>query len=498
MATLGNKTVCIMSMKRRDLIKSTTALASGFFIVPRHVLGRGYTAPSDQLNLAAIGSGGKGRSDIANAWNEGKNRVVALCDVDAARCKDSIEKFPDARFFTDYRVMLDSMKEDIDAVTISTPDHTHATTAMAAMSLGMHVYVQKPLTHNIYEARVLTETARKEKVVSQMGNQGASNPAQKKIAEWFASGLIGSVHTVHVWTNRPVWPQGIPLPSESIALPESMDARSWDLFIGPAEYMDYHPLFHPFKWRGWWNFGTGALGDMGCHLIDTPFRTLGLKYPEEVECSVGQVFLKDWVPEYNPEGCPPSSNVELKFAPTSLNSSPVRLTWQDGGLRPFHPEIIPASDFVGEPGNGNGVLMIGTKGIISCGTYGRHAQVYLNNGERLTLPDDYGMDNMYAQMNNFGHQVLWTEACKAGYGSDEHKALTSSFDYAGPLTESILMGNLAIRSYMLGQESNNRRGRLSYPGRKRLLWDGKKMEITNFDLANQFVKREYRDGWSLG
>ncbi|HEY1055358.1 MAG TPA: Gfo/Idh/MocA family oxidoreductase, partial [Emticicia sp.] len=292
---------------RRDFLKSGAIAASGFFIVPRHVLGKGFIAPSDKLNIAAIGAGGKGGSDIANAYNNGVNNVVALCDVDMARCKGSLDKFPNAKRYNDFRVMLDEMKGDIDAVTISTPDHQHAVAAMDAMSRGKHVYVQKPLTHDIYEARKLTEGARKYKVVSQMGNQGASNPTQKVMMEWLDKGTIGTVSDVHIWTNRPVWPQGNPAPTDKPALPESMTAKDWDLWVGTASWVDYHPLYHPFKWRGWWNFGTGALGDMGCHLIDPAFRVLGLGYPTEIECSVGQVFLKDWQPEYNPEGCPPSS-----------------------------------------------------------------------------------------------------------------------------------------------------------------------------------------------
>ncbi len=485
-------------INRRKAIKVAATAAGSFFIVPRHVLGKGFKAPSDKLNLAAIGAGGKGGSDIVNAWNKGAENVVALCDVDQGRAEGAIKKFKQAKVFSDFRVMLEAMGSDIDAVTISTPDHVHATAAMAAMQLGKHVYVQKPLTHNIFEARTLTETARSEKVVTQMGNQGASNPDQQLLISWYEKGLIGDVHTVHVWTNRPVWPQGIPVPTEKPALPETMSSKDWDLFIGPAQMVDYHPLYHPFKWRGWWNFGTGALGDMGCHLIDPPFRVLKLGYPSEVECSVGQVFTKDWSPEYIPEGCPPSSRVEIKFPASDTHPSPIKMTWHDGGLRPFHPDLIPADDFLGEPGSANGVLIIGDKGIITCGTYGRHPQLYLKNGDKLSKPDDYAAHNKYASMAENGHHVMWTEACKAGFGSEAHWALTSSFDYAGPLTETVLMGNLAIRSYMLGTKTKDRRGRLAYHGRKKLLWNGRDMKITNFAPANQFVSRTYRDGWTLG
>ena len=278
-----------LSVSRRDFVqKSAVAAVGSFFIVPRHVLGKGFTAPSDKLNLAAIGAGGKGTSDIFNASNNGVNNVTALCDVDYKQAAKSIERFPNAVKYKDWRQMFEKEAKNIDAVTISTPDHNHAVIAMAAMQLGKHVYVQKPLTHNIYEARMLTEAARKYKVVSQMGNQGASNPAQLQMVEWFNKGLVGPVHTVQIWTNRPVWPQGIPTPTGKPDMPEGI---AWEQWVGPAQWVDYHPGYHPFKWRGWWNFGTGALGDIGCHTIDTPFRVLGLNYPTEVECSIGAVFI---------------------------------------------------------------------------------------------------------------------------------------------------------------------------------------------------------------
>ena len=481
---------------RREILKSGTIAVGSFFIVPRHVLGKGYRAPSDKLRLAAIGAGGKGRSDIINAWDEGSEDVIALCDVDKDRAKQTVKKFTKAKFYTDYRQMLDEIGKDLDGVTISTPDHTHAVATMASMQMGIHVYVQKPLTHNIYEARMLTEGARKYKVVSQMGNQGASNPGQQQMLQWFDAGLIGAVHEAHIWTNRPVWPQGIPVPTEKMSLPESMSSKDWDLFIGPAEMVDYHPLYHPFKWRGWWNFGTGALGDMGCHLIDPAFRVLRLGYPTEVECSVGQVFKKDWVPEYIPEGCPPSSRVQLKFPASSANNAEVSMTWHDGGLRPFHPSIIPAEDPIGDDDSANGVILVGEKGVMTCGTYGINPRIYLNNGDKIEMPEDFAAENSYKDMPNFGHQKLWVEAIKAGYESKEHKALTSSFDYAGPLTETVLMGNLAIRSFSM-PSGKNQRGRYTYDGRKKLMWDGQNMTITNFESANQFVKREYRKGWSL-
>ena len=470
---------------RRTFIKTAALTTAGITIVPRSVLGRGFVAPSDRLNIAVIGGGGKGYSDAVNAWDNGNAHIAAICDVDWNMASRAFEKFPNAQKFKDYRKLFDAVK-GLDAITVSTPDHTHAVITKAAMDRGMHAYVQKPLTHTIYEARVLTETARKQRIVTQMGNQGASGPGVKQMITWFEEGLIGHVNEVQVWTNRPVWPQGIHSPTDKPAL---LDGLDWDSWIGPAEWVDYHPLYHPFKWRGWWNTGTGALGDMGCHLMDPPYRVLGLGYPTEVESSVGAVFSQDWVPDYLPDSCPPSSRTQLKFEASEKNPVPLKLTWTDGGLRPFRPDLIPADDPIGGSGSANGVMMIGEKGIMTCGIYGRNPKIYFNDGEVLTVPETETGD-----LPEHGHHASWVKACKAGFNSEEHQKLTSSFDYAGPLTESVLMGNLAIRSYYI----RNRKGNsYEYPGRKKLLWNGEEMKITNFDPANQFVKREYREGWSL-
>lgn len=471
---------------RRSFIKKAAITALGFSIVPRHVLGQGYIAPSDQLNIAIIGGGGKGYSDAVNVWGDGRSNIAAICDVDWDMASSCFEKFPKAKKYKDYRILLDQMS-NIDAITVSTPDHTHAVITHAAMQLGKHVYVQKPLTHNIYEARILTEAANKHKIVTQMGNQGASGAGVKQMMKWFDGGLIGNVNEVHVWTNRPVWPQGIKTPTNK---PAMMNGLDWDSWIGPASHVDYHPLYHPFKWRGWWNFGTGALGDMACHLIDPPFRVLGLGYPEEVESSVGAIYSQDWIADYLPESCPPSSRTQLKFPASEKNPVVVKMTWTDGGLRPFHPQLIPADHQIGDDDGANGVIMMGENGIMTCGTYAENPKIYLNSGEIITQE---AQENTTSLPEN-GHHYDWVDACKQGFGSDKHKSLTSSFDFAGPLTESILMGNLAIRSYNLRQQNGNG---FEYPGRKKLLWDGKAMRITNFDAANQFVSRKYREGWSL-
>ena len=476
---------------RRQFLKKG-AIASTIFIVPRHVLGGvGYLAPSDRLNLAAIGAGGKGASDIMNASVKGREQVVALCDVDfSGSAKRSVENFPKAKLYSDFREMLDKEK-GIDAVTISTPDHVHGPAAVRAMERGIHVYVQKPMTHNIREARLLTEMARSKKIVTQMGNQGGSNALLDMVQKWVDSGVLGKISKVQIWTNRPVWPQGyaMPEPDESLK-PKDLD---WDLWLGPAPARPYTPKLHPFNWRGWWDYGTGALGDVGCHLIDIPFRTLGLKYPTDAECSVGSVYTQMWNADYHPEGCPPSSFTTLHFGATEKSKSPIEMTWSDGGIRPAHPDIIPADSDIGGRDSANGVLIIGEKGIISTNINDSSPlmpKLYLNDGTT-----DFGPETEDDIEPEYGHQRKWVDACKAGFGSAEHLALTSSFDYAGPMTETVLMGNLAIRSYMLQRE--NSQGKMEFFARKKLLWDGENTRITNLEEANQFVTRTYREGWKI-
>jgi predicted dehydrogenase len=489
--TMKKQSVKSATLPRRDFIKKT-AVASSIFIVPRHVLGgTGFMAPSDRLNLAAIGAGGKGTSDIMNASVAGREKVSALCDVDfTGSAAKSVEAFPKAKLYQDFRQLLDKEK-NLDAVTISTPDHVHGPAAKWAMERGIHVYVQKPMTHNIKEARMLTEMARANKIVSQMGNQGGSNTLLDMVQRWVDTDAIGAISKVQVWTNRPVWPQGFAMPAADAALkPKDL---YWDLWLGPAPERPFTPNLHPFNWRGWWDYGTGALGDVGCHLIDIPFRTLNLKYPTDAECSVGAVYTKMWTADYHPEGCPPSSFITLHFDATDKSKAPIEMTWSDGGIRPSHPDIIPANDDIGGKNSQNGVLIIGEKGIISTNINDSSPlmpKLYLNDGTT-----EFGPEVEDNPEPEYGHQRKWVDACKAGFGSEEHKALTSSFDYAGPMTETVLMGNLAIRSYMLQKE--NADGRKEFFARKKLLWDGENMRITNLEEANQFVGRTYREGWQL-
>jgi len=288
----------------------------------------------------------KGKVISPHFAKSGKAQISFLCDVDQRRAATSVKNFPNAKFYKDYRELLDKEQKNIDAVSVSTPDHNHAIQAMAAMQLGKHVYVQKPLTHDIHEARMLTEAAKKYKVVTQMGNQGSSGDGVRQLQEWYNAGLIGDVHTVYCWTNRPIWPQGIPWPSQKAEVPKELD---WDLWLGTAPYKDYVEKLVPFNWRGWWDYGTGALGDMACHIIEPPFKVLGLGYPEAVECSVGSVYVDEFKRGYFPESCPPSSHIIMTF-PERQGKSKVKLHWMDGGIQPERlDELGPNEKWVTEP-----------------------------------------------------------------------------------------------------------------------------------------------------
>jgi len=469
---------------RRDFIKTTAIAAAAFMIVPRHVLGGpGYLAPSDRLLVAGILVGGKGQSDLSMFYKSGKADIAFLCDVDDRRAANSVKAFPKAKYYKDWREMLDKEHKNFDAVSVSTPDHNHAIQALAAMQLGKHVYVQKPLTHDIYEARILTAAAKKYKVVTQMGNQGASNDGPRQMKEWYEAGLIGDVHTVYAWTDRPVWPQGIPRPTKKAEIPAELD---WNLWLGTAPEKDYIDKLVPFNWRGWWDYGTGALGDMGCHLIEAPFSVLNLKYAKEVQASVGSVYVDEFKRGYFPESCPPSSHVTLKFPKTDKTEGDVTLHWMDGGIQPERPEELEANETFGD--GGNGTLFIGTKGKMMSETYSANPKLLpLSKNKDIKVAPKYTRVPDGAN----GHYKQWVEAAIAGYGKKE---VSSPFEIAGPLTEALLMANLAIRSFDIQKTVN---GKTTYPGRyTKMLWDNDNMKVTNFDEANQFVKREYRKGWN--
>jgi hypothetical protein len=354
------------------------------------------------------------------------------------------------------------------------------------MQLGKHVYVQKPLTHDIYEARVLTEAAKKYKVVTQMGNQGASGDGVRQLMEWYNAGLIGDVDTVYVWTNRPVWPQGIPWPEKPTPIPKELD---WDLWLGTAPQKDYIDKLVPFNWRGWWDYGTGALGDMGCHLVEPPFRVLGLGYPTDVTASVGSVYVDEFKRGYFPDSCPPSSYAILTF-PSRDGKPSVKMHWMDGGIQPARPEELGPNETMGD--GGNGVIFVGSKGKMMCSTYGANPSLLPTaKNKEINVPQSISRVKDGAN----GHYAQWVEASIAGYGKME---VSSPFDIAGPLTEALLMGNLAIRSYDIRTPRKDKPDQFDYPGRNiKLVWDGANMKVTNFDQANQFVKRTYREGWTL-
>ena len=450
-------------MNRRDFLLSTAAGVAAFTIVPRHVLGGpGHTPPSEKLNIAGVGVGGMGKNNLENLSDE---NIVAICDVDRKYAGEVFEKYPEAKKYRDFRRMLEKQK-DIDAVVVATPDHTHAVISMMAIKMGKHVYCQKPLTHSVYEARKLTEAAREHKVATQMGNQGHSGEGIRLICEWIWDGAIGPVREVHAWTNRPVWPQGIGRPEDTPSVPVTLD---WDLWLGPAPDRPYHPCYLPFSWRAWWDFGTGVLGDMACHILDPVFWALKLGYPTSVEASHSYDVREMWKKVDNKETYPRASIVRYQF-PARGDMPAVKLTWYDGGLLPARPEELEPGRQMGK--EGNGVMFVGEKGKLMCGCYGEsprlipEAKMKEYKRPAKTLPRITGGVD--------GHEKDWARACKGG------EPASSNFDYSGPLTESVVMGNLAIRN----------------PG-ERLDWNGQNMKVTNVAEANEYVHRQYREGWTL-
>lgn len=479
------------SSSRRDFIKTTALATAGITIVPRHVLGGpGFLAPSDRLIVAGIGVGGKGESDIANFAKTGKAEIAYLCDVDDRRAANSLARFPKAKYYKDFRELFDKESKNFDAVSVSTPDHTHTVAALPAMEMGKHVYVQKPLTHDIFEARKLTEAAKKYKVVTQMGNQGASGDGVRKLREWYNAGLIGKVHTVYCWTDRPVWPQGIPWPQQTAAVPPELD---WNLWLGTAPYKEYVSGLVPFNWRGWWDYGTGALGDMGCHLVEAPYRVLDLKHPQDVQCSVGTVYVDEFKRGYFPESCPPSSHVIMTFPENDRTDGDLTLHWMDGGIRPMRPEELGPNETFGD--GGNGVLFVGTKGKMMCSTYGENPRLLpTSKTDEVNVPQQFERVPGGAE----GHYGQWVEAAIAGYGNKE---VSSPFEIAGPLTETLLIANLAIRGTDIRKEKTGKDGNTfyEYPGRDiKMLWDSENMRVTNLEEANRYIRRDYREPWSLG
>ncbi|HEY8061334.1 MAG TPA: Gfo/Idh/MocA family oxidoreductase [Gemmatimonadales bacterium] len=515
-------------VSRREFVGGTASAALSAMIVPRHVLGRGFQAPSDTLNIAIVGCGGQG---MENASNLTSQNIVALCDVDFGYVDRSLadrlrivdgkepgenslklrDQFMAAKRYADFRELLDKQK-DIEALVVATPDHAHAIIAKSAMQLKKHVYVQKPLTHSVYEARRLKELARSSGVVTQMGNQGHSGNDARLINEWVQAGLIGPVHEVHVYTNRPIWPQGIPRPGRPV--PPMQGASStpavyapggpklqagapewgrgdisnlvaqglwnanysppaslnWELYTAPCAHdVAYHPIYHPFNWRGWTDFGVGALGDMGAHLIDHPYWALGLTAPTSIEAT-----STPWGGgSRNPASYPLAMTVHYEFAARG-KQPPVRLSWYDGGLYPPRPAQLPDDVTLNAEG---GVFIIGEKGVLLHETYGRRPQLF----PRDLMQKTAAVPQTYPRIT-VSHEMNWVEACK-GQGK-----ATSPFEYASGLTETMLLGIVALRA---GQ------------GRK-ILYDASTMTITNAREANpnapdpnQYLKPGYHPGWEV-
>jgi predicted dehydrogenase len=485
-------------MKRRKFIRDVSSAGIALTIVPSiTVSGLGHIAPSDKLNIAAIGIGGKGKVNLKNM--HGQN-IVALCDVDYDYANNVFETYPKATKYQDFRLMLEVQK-DIDAVVIATPDHTHTVAAAAAMELGKHVYLQKPLTHSVWESRYLTQLAKSKGVVTQMGNEGHSNDTVYEVAEVVQSGCLGVVKEVHVWTNRPVWRQGMPKPLKKVKVPKTLD---WDMFIGPAQMRDYNPEYHPWIWRGWWDFGTGALGDMGCHLLDVPNYALKLGKPVAFQANSSLV---------NTESAPVSAKVSYKF-PARENLPycalpELELTWYDGGLIPARPYNLP-NDAPMKPGGG--FMLVGSDAILIAEAYGGNWKVY--KGQEEIIPEtkvklERIPDN---PLGGGRHEMHFVDCCKNG------GAPSSNFNYSGPFNEMVVMGNLAVRLQSL---------------EKTLLWDSENMKVTNIDaneklrttkllpfsndivtkkvddeskkrvewnaleMCNNWIKHEYQNGWKL-
>jgi len=428
---------------RRVFVKGAAGAAVAMFI-PSRAFGA-----NNRLNVACIGCGGKGAGDVSDVSGE---NIVALCDVDEKQAEGTFRRFPDVKKYRDFRKMFDEMGNQIDAVTVSTPDHMHYPASYMAIMLGKHVFCQKPLTHNIWEARRLTELAREKKVATQMGIQGHSNEGTRLLCEWVWAGAIGPVREVHYWTNRPIWPQGINRPSDRPPVPPTLD---WDVWLGPAPDRPYHPAYLPFRWRGWWDFGCGALGDIGCHAMDAAFWALKLAHPTSVEAQTSPV---------NDETAPSWSIVTYQF-PARGELPPVKVIWHDGGKRPPRPkDLEPDRDI---PGDIGGQLLFGDAGTIMADVYCGSPRIIPEAKMREFLPKRPPK----TLPRSPGHMREWIEACKGG------PAPGANFDFAGPLTEMVLLGNLAVRT---GQ---------------RIMWDPVNMKVTNVPEANRYVRREPRKGW---
>jgi predicted dehydrogenase len=444
---------------RRGFITNTATAAAAFTVVPRFVLGGpGYKAPSDKLNIVCIGVGGMGGADVRNVESE---NIVALCDVDLVRAATTFKRHPKTKKYKDFRIMLEKEYKHIDAVTVSTPDHVHAVAAMAAIKMDKHVYCQKPLAHDMFEVRALTEEARKRGVVTQMGVQIHATDALKLGVEMIKTGMIGKVHKIDLWSckgyvRKDMAKKFVAIPKDKtpeVPIPDTLD---WDLWLGPAPYRPYNPQYLPAKWRRWWDFGCGRLGDMACHIMDPAFWALDLKAPYSVEAHP-QRFTEEIVPE--------STEVRWEFEGRK-DQPPLTITWYDGLNRPFLPKEVD-KDFE-LPSQGG--LYYGDKGILLI------PHIPSEKNPPILLPKSRMHDFVRPKQlfsRDLNHYQEWIKACKEG------TLPSTNFDYSGPLTETVLLGNVAAKAG------------------KRILWDSNNLNITNMPEANKYLKREYREGWSL-
>ena len=453
------------NISRRSFLQRGAAAAAAFSIVPGSVLGKshGYVAPTDKLNIAAVGIGGMGNSNLKNM--EKTDNIVALCDVDWKYAKPVFERLKGAKKYWDYRKMYDEMGKSIDGVLVATADHTHAIITADAMTLGKHVYVQKPLTHSVYESRLLTKLAASTGVVTQMGNQGSSSEDTDLVCEWIWNGEIGDITKVECATNRPIWPQGLNTPEKVDKIPSTLN---WDLFSGPAEVKPFSNIYHPWNWRGWWAYGTGALGDMACHIMHTPFKALKLGYPTKVEAS-STLLLRD---------CAPNAQ-HVKFIFPARENMPklampeVEVHWYDGGMMPDRPAGFPEGKELMGPGGGL-TIFHGTKDTLVCGCYGQ--KPFLLSGRVPSSAPK--VCRRVANAMGGGHEQDWIAQCKAGSNRVKCK---SDFSEAGPFNEMIVMGVLAVRLQALNRT---------------LEWDGQNMQFTNIK-DNETIKTCIKDGFTI-
>ncbi|MGB2864400.1 MAG: Gfo/Idh/MocA family oxidoreductase [Sedimentisphaerales bacterium] len=466
-------------ISRRQFIGSAAATTAAFTVVPRYVLGgSGNTPPSEKLNIAIIGTGGQGTQNIKGLLGHADVQIIAICDVNeqsdysrfyyggvAGRkpARELIEKhytdqkstgsYKGCASYVDFRRMFEEEK-GIDAVLVATPDHIHATASMAAIKNGKHVYCEKPLTHSIHEARKITEAARQAKVATQMGNQGHSGEGIRLTVEWIQDGAIGDVREVHSWSHTGAgWADNFKArPKETPPVPSGLD---WDLWLGPTARRPYHPAYAPYNWRGWWDFGTGANGDMACHNMDPAFWALELGHPINVEASSSGI---------NPETTPSTSTIHYQFG-ARKNMPPVKMTWYGGGLMPPRPEELePGRELTG---GGNGILFVGDKGKIMCPGWGGNPRIIPETRMKAYKRPPKTL------ARSKGHHRDWIDACKGG------KPASSNFDYAGPMTEVVLLGNVALRAG------------------KKLAWDGLNMKATNAPEADRYIRPDYHNNWTL-